>query len=288
MLHDFVNLLFDYSIYIIPAFLLALLISSILVEVLPEIVFEKLSGSNSLLVVFMSSFIGALIPICTCGMIPLATKLQKKGASWLIVVSFLTAGNASSLTALILTLVLGLKITLARFLFAVIFGIIVAYIFVLIYKPVGNSYRKPLEHEPNNQTSLVKKIIHEFFDSLLSFGPWVLVAVFIAAAIALYLKPEDIMNFASSKNITSSFLLAISGFPFYFCAGSDIPISKVLLEKGASLGSVLTFMTASSGVNLTSFFIYQKWLGVKTSVIYLTISFLVCGILGLAVNMILK
>ncbi|OGI12954.1 MAG: hypothetical protein A3I68_01315 [Candidatus Melainabacteria bacterium RIFCSPLOWO2_02_FULL_35_15] len=278
----FIKLFFHYSHDIVPAFLFALLVSAILAEIIPENFFERVIGSNHFISVFLASIIGALIPLCTCGMIPLASKLQKKGTSWPIAASFLTAGNASSITAIILTLVLGMKIALFRFLFAVIFGTLVSYIFVLFFKP--NSLNPISAMDICHDKPLYKKIISEFVSLLFSFGPWVLLSIIIAASISLFLKPDYVAEFAGAGNILSPFLLSVSGFPFYFCGGSDIPISKALLEKGASLGSVLAFMTASPGVNLTSFLVYQKWLGAKNAVIYLTISFLVCGFLGLIIN----
>ena len=282
MLESFIKLFLHYSSGLIPAFLFALLISAILAEIIPEIFFEKILGSNNFITIFLSSAIGALIPLCTCGMIPLANKLQKKGASWLMVISFLTAGNASSITALILTFVLGVKIALFRFLFAVIFGILASYIFVLFFNPVTSNQISEIEicHDKPRH----KKIISEFISLLFSFGPWVLVSIIIASLISLFLKPTYVIEFAGAGNILSPFLLSISGFPFYFCGGSDVPISKALLEKGASLGSILAFMVASPGVNLTSLLVYQKWLGIKNAVIYLTVSFLVCGALGLIIN----
>jgi len=285
VLHDFLNLVIDYSLAIMPAFIIALLISSILAEVLPETFFEKVLSSTGIIFIILSSIVGALIPLCTCGMIPLAYKLQKKGASWLLIISFLTSGNASSITALIMTLVLGLKITFYRFLFAVFFGIIVSYIFVLFFKPMGKT-KNNLPVETLHPMSLQKKIFQEFIGLLISFGPWILAAIFIASVIALFLKVEDVTNFAGVKNILSPLFLSLSGFPFYFCGGSDVPISKALLSKGASLGSVLSFMTASPGVNLTSFLVYQKWLGLKDSIIYLLISFLIASLMGLVVNFI--
>lgn len=283
VLQDFLKLLFDYSITIVPTFLIALLISAVLAEILPEALFEKVLSSKGFVHIIFASIIGALIPLCTCGMIPLASKLQKKGASWLIVISFLSSGNASSITALFMTLVLGLKITVARFLFSIIFGIVVAYVFIWFFKPtVGAIYTEPI-----HELSLPKKIIHELFGLIKSFGPWIITAIFIATFIALFLKPEVITSFAGVKNFSSPFLLTLGGFPFYFCAGADIPISKALLSKGAALGSILAFMTASPGVNLTSLLVYQKWLGLKNSIIYLTISFLVCGFMGLVINFVL-
>ncbi len=282
---DFLPLLFKNLISILPAFLLALLISAILAETLPEHFFENVLGHKNIIFIFLSSLLGALIPLCTCGMIPLASKLQKKGASWLVVVSFLTAGNASSITALFMTIVLGLKITLFRFLFAVIFGIVVSYIFILFFKS-----ETLVSSDGNNGVatyhgkSLPVKILHEYKELLFCFGPWVLAAIVLGVIISLFVSPGNIVKFAGIKNTMSPLILSLSGFPFYFCAGSDIPISKTLLEKGASLGSVLAFMTASPGVNFISLMIYQKWLGLRNAIIYLTVSVLVSGVMGMVVN----
>ena len=284
---DFLPILFQNLISILPAFLLALLISAVLAETLPEHFFENVLGHTNIVFIFLSSLLGALIPLCTCGMIPLANKLQKKGASWLVVISFLTAGNASSITALFMTIVLGLKITIFRFLFAVIFGIIVSYIFVLFFKSETLISSGDNSVTTYHGKSLPVKIFHEYKELLFCFGPWVLAAIFLGAIISLFVSPASIVKFAGIKNIMSPFILSLSGFSFYFCAGSDIPISKTLLEKGASLGSVLAFMTASPGVNFTSLMIYQKWLGLKNAIVYLIISVLVCGVMGMVVNFLL-
>jgi len=283
VLFDFLQLLLHYGITIIPAFLVALLISAILVEFIPDWVYERILGSNQFLFILLASFVGALIPICTCGMIPLAGKLHKKGASWLIVVAFLTAGNASSITSLIMTLVMGTGITFGRFIFAVVFGLLVSYIFVLIFKP-KSLLSENGGHSDNITLSKKEKITNEFVILVKNFGPWVIAAVLIAAFISLFLSYEFVVSFAGVGNTFAPFVFGVVGFPFYFCAGADIPISSALLAKGAGLGSILSFMTASPGVNLTTLLIYQKWLGLKNSIIYLIISVLICGTLGMIVN----
>lgn len=286
MVDTFLRHVIDYSFEVIPAFLFALLISAVLTEVLPEKFFEKVLASRGIVAIIISSMVSALIPLCTCGMIPLASKLHKKGMSWPIVISFLTSGNACSITALFITLVLGWKIVILRFLFAVVFGILVAYIFVLFFHPVENNaiaHKGPLVCN-NHKKSVFQRTGKEFLGLLFSFGPWILAAVLIASLISVFLKQENILTLTGASNIISPFLLSISSFPFYFCAGVDIPISRVLVEKGVPIGSVLAFMTASGGINLTSLLVYQRWLGVKNSFIYLGISFLICGFLGVIVN----
>ena len=286
VLQDFTKLLLDYSICILPAFVFAILISAVLAELIPDSFIERILNKNGFLYILLASILGALIPLCSCGMIPLASKLQKKGASWLITLSFLTSGNASSITTLILTLILGFKIAFIRFFISVVLGVLVAYLFVFITKPeisAQNTLSNNKQKICNNQ-NLFTRAKKEFIDLMKSFGPWVFAAIFIAALIAICLKPEQVIKFAGVENFFSPFIFACIGFPFYFCGGSDIPIAKALLEKGASLGSIIAFMVASPGINLTSCLVYQKWLGRNQAIIYLLISAIVCGVAGLVIN----
>ena len=283
MLTDFFKIFVHYSLDIIPVFLVAILISAIISESIPERVFERFLGTSAFFSVFISSLIGAAVPLCTCGMIPLANKLQKKGASWPIAIAFLTSGNSCSISALVLTLILGLKVTIFRFLFAVISAILISYLFVLVFKPTTSTYEAKVDFEIGEP--FVRRVIKEFLSLLVGFGIWTIISIFIAAFIDLFSNTQLITNLISKENLFSPFLFSIIGFPFYFCAGSDIPLSKVLLEKGISLGSVLSFMNASPGVNVASFLIYQKWLGLKKSVGYMFVSFLVYGFLGVVFNL---
>lgn len=286
MLLQLLQTLFHYSVSIIPAFLLALLISALIAEALPEWAYEKILSKRNFLLVLVASILGALVPICTCGMIPLASKLHKKGTSPLVVFSFLSAGTSSSVTALFITLVLGLGITVGRFLFAVIFGIAVAYIFVLVFK-VQSFIVEINNGETDNLVPFQRRVAREFYGLVRGFGPWVLAAIFAGSFIALFVDPAIIRNYAGVSNFFAPFIFSLAAFPFYFCAGSDIPISSALIEKGAGLGNVLAFMTASPSVNLTSFFIFQRWIGFKSSIFYMIVSVLVCGLLGSVINFVM-
>ena len=113
---------------IVPVFVFAILASAILDEFLPDEYLDAFfTEDNRFFPVFNAAFIGALVPICTCGMIPLAYKLFKKGLNWKIITAFLVAGNACSIPALWLTTVISYKVVVIRLLASVLFGILVAY-----------------------------------------------------------------------------------------------------------------------------------------------------------------
>jgi len=60
-------------------------------------------------------------------------------------------------------------------------------------------------------------------------------------------------------------LTPILAFPFYFCAGVDVPIIEEMLRLGFSGASVLSFMLAAPGTNLTSLIMYGKLFGIKAA-----------------------
>ena len=81
-----------------PVFLIAIIASSLIDQFISD---EALSyifdRTNDFVGILIASLIGSLIPICTCGMIPLAIKLHEKGLKWKSLTAFLVAGNASSI-----------------------------------------------------------------------------------------------------------------------------------------------------------------------------------------------
>lgn len=287
---------------IFPIFFIAILAAALIEEFVPNEFFEKLSkgkskGSAGLISILGSSVIGALIPICTCGMIPLAMKFSKKGLNWRIIVAFLTAGNACSIPALGITLVLGLKVTVIRFVAAVLFGVLVTYLLALIIKTTHKEQEFVLviknndccheDHSHDKAGSSMKRIFNDLLSMIKDFVPWLIFATLIAAIFhdnfASFSSSQIIQDLNQSQVLGPS-LFSIIGFPFYFCAGADIPISRELLQAGVSLGAIITFMTASPGINLTSLLVYKQCIGIGKALIYTLVSIIVAIVLGVAVN----
>ena len=263
--------------------------------------------------VLLAAFLGALIPICTCGMIPLAIGLYKKNLDWRIILPFLLAGNACSFTALILNYqVLGLEMTLARFLMAMGFAIVSTYIFNFFAAEKIDAYLEAtynsdklshkhcctvhnedenLEisisehcHDEIQASSLKAALLHLSHDlkvALLQFFPWIIFSAFIASLI--HFRPQSLNVFGTliyDQYLAAPLLSAIS-FPFYLCAGSDIPLSKEFLALGIPVSAILSFMTASPSVNLTTLVVYKQALGLKAAIYITLVSIFVISSLSL-------
>ncbi|MBT82789.1 MAG: hypothetical protein CL587_20645 [Alteromonadaceae bacterium] len=72
-----------------PWLLMGLLVAGIMHELVPVSLLQKHMGKNSVGAVIKSAFIGAPLPLCSCGVIPAALGLRRSGASKPATASFL-------------------------------------------------------------------------------------------------------------------------------------------------------------------------------------------------------
>ena len=328
-IEHFIHILFE----ILPVFFIAVICSSLLEVYLPDGYFEKIGKTteqaalaevNSALkfskfvtyqgsllgMILVSAFLGALIPICTCGMIPLALGLYRKQLDWKIILAFLLAGNACSVPALILNYgIFGLEISVYRLLMAIAFAVLVTYVFIfsgeakiadfiaLKLAPDGSSkehcceadhHHGNVEIEDGDQshqhklgmTEVLAHIREDLVAAIKQFLPWILLSV--ALASLLHFNYESLTAFQSviMNKYLSPWIFSLIAFPFYFCAGADIPMSQEFLNMGVPIGAVLAFMTASPSVNLTTVFVYKQAFGLKAAIYLTVISVVVIALLS--------
>src|SRR5438045_7383103 len=102
-LDSFLRVFFDSALDIVPLFLLAIFVGAFIEEFVSERFIERfLTGPNPVTMV-LAAIVGALIPLCTCGMVPLAVSLRPRGGAVKHIFWFLTAGAALSIPVLMLT-----------------------------------------------------------------------------------------------------------------------------------------------------------------------------------------
>ena len=100
----FFNALFELSNAMAPYILFGLVFAGILHEFVPDTLVSKHLGKSSILSVIKATVFGVPLPVCSCGVIPLATSIKKSGAS-----------NGSTLAFLISTPITGVDSILATY-----------------------------------------------------------------------------------------------------------------------------------------------------------------------------
>jgi len=133
----FIYIFISYLYEIVPALAIGFLISGIVHELIPEDKVLKYLGSGGIAPIFYSTLIGALLPVCCWGSLPIAVSFYKKGAKLGPILAFLVATPATSVSALLVAYsVLGLRFAIYIFFAVIVMGVAIGLIGNRIkYKP---------------------------------------------------------------------------------------------------------------------------------------------------------
>ena len=293
----------DASIEIIPFFLLAIFLGALIEEFVSEKTIERFLTGTKPGTMLLASTVGAALPLCTCGMVPLAVSLRRRGSDLKHTFAFLTAGAAVSIPVVLLTWkVLGGWWALVRFVASVVFGLVVGY---AATKALGRSSEARSKVTPSEPVALVPiggqpvgagvnldpvvtgtrrtrtvRVLRRFWGQVKEFGPWVLVSLALAALVDALVPRHWVHVLYGQKAVTGSLLGALTGVPFYFCSGAELPLVHQLLAKGMGSGPAASMMLAVPIVNILTFGVVAKWLGAKGAFAYLALCTLAAAGIG--------
>lgn len=252
---DLLRTFYGYTVDIVPYFLLAVLITSLLQS------FTKLSWLKALLRKEMTapiytSFLGGLLPVCSCSMLPIANLINSMSKGYAPVLSFLIVAPVISPVTILLTYgYFGLTMTLVRLIGTFSFALAFAYLMNLIFiKPKAI----PIMMGEDKQTKSSKLFLYLLKDNLLGIGKYLFLGILIASFIKV-LIPVDLVK-PIAGGFLSYILLSFISVPIYVCSGEEVPIAKALGEVGFTWGNALTFMLGGTGICVPTLLAVMKFL----------------------------
>ncbi len=275
----------DAAVESVPFFLLAVLLCSLLEEFVSERTIGRFLTGRQPGTMLLASVTGALLPLCTCGMVPLAVSLRRRGGDLKHTFAFLTAGATVSIPVLLLTWkVLGAEWMLARLLASVLYGLFVGYAGIGVLRglaapaPPG---APPADTTPNARVrSRAASVWRRFWGQMKEYFPWVIASLALAAVVDGLVPRHWIHVLYGQKMVAGSLLASLSGMPFYFCSGAELPLVRELLEKGMGTGPATAMLLAVPIVNILTFGVVARWLGARGAVAYLALCVASSALLG--------
>jgi len=99
----FIEALIELSNAMAPYILFGLFFAGILHELVPETLVTKHLGKENIASVIKSTIFGIPLPVCSCGVIPLATSIKKSGASKGATLSFLISTPITGVDSILAT-----------------------------------------------------------------------------------------------------------------------------------------------------------------------------------------
>ncbi len=232
--------------------------------------------------------IGAPLPLCACGVLPIAEGLRRRGAGTAFVVAFLISTPELGPETVTLTVrFLGWPYAIAR-LGAVL---LVAYVAGVLFARLvhGQPSRAAIAEAdaaeavaPDVSRRPLLDALRYFDELLLHTAPWTVVGLLAAAYVAVAFPADGLVPLAASG--LDILVVAAIALPTYVCAASATPMAAVLILKGVSPGAVLVGLLLGPATNVATVAVLGRAYGWRAALLGVGgIALLVCA-LGLLVN----
>ena len=264
-----------------------LLIAAGLHVLFPEAWIRKHLGANSTGSVFKATLFGAPLPICSCGVVPVAASLRNSGASRGATVSFLIStpqigADSFLLTYSLLGWVFGVFRIMAALISAFVAGILVNW---FSRRDPDIQINKIEENQQDNYRSRLKTLPNYLeFELLGPIANTLILGIIIAGIISALIPQGFLESSTFSGNLTSMLIMMAIGVPLYVCASASTPVAAALIMKGLSPGAALVFLLTGPATNAMTLAIVPKIVGKSAAFIYLLSICVVSLILGGLLN----
>ena len=290
--------------------IISLIVGGLVHEFLPSSRLRLLLNRQDQSAMAGAILFGACLPICSCGVIPLAISLYKSGIRLGPVMAFAAATPIINPAAVILSLsLLGPRITIAY----VIMGLILPYLLGVVTERWGSRISTaptddnggatitdccstatsccstettpaPVAISPVDSRSPSARIGAGLRWGLFDLGPtiafYMLIGVLIAGVIAAFLPPSWVDTYLRENHVVALLAAALLGASIYVCAVAHIPLVATLLAAGAAPGVAIVFLVTGTATNLPELIALYNTIGKRTVIIYaLIIGAMITGML---------
>lgn len=266
-----------FFIFEVPKVLLLLVLVVFTVGIIrsyfsPERTRKMLGGKSLFAGNILASSLGVVTPFCSCSAIPLFLGFVQSGVPLGVTFSFLIAAPMINEVALVLLFGLfgwqtALLYASTGLIIAITAGFVIGrlnlerFVEGWVYETKAKQVKFVVEKISFTERidagiTAVKEIVAKV---------WIYIVIGIAVGAGIHgYVPENFMASLLGKSVWWSVPLSVLiGIPLYSNAAGIIPIVQALLEKGASLGTVLAFMMSVIGLSLPETIILKKVLKIQ-------------------------
>lgn len=261
-----------------PFLLFGFLIAGILyVFIKPELI-ERHLGGRGVSQVVKASLLGVPLPLCSCGVIPVAASLRQHGAGKGATTSFLISTPQTGVDSIMVTLsLLGPVFAIFRPLFAFISGVFGGAVVSALDKE-GEGGDEPQRHactdcdsDGGHRSEGAAGAMRYGFHTLPRDINKALIIGIVLAGLIGALVPDDFFASVLGGGIIAMLVMMAVGIPIYVCATASVPIAAALIAKGVSPGAALVFLMTGPATNAATIMTISKVMGKRTAAIYLAV-----------------
>ncbi len=276
---------YEMAIYLVFGFLVA----GVLHVFFPDSIVRKHLGKPGILSMIKSTLFGIPLPLCSCGVVPVATSLRRSGASKGATVSFLISTPQIGADSFLLTYsLLGWVFAVFRIVTSVLTAIL-AGLSLLLFDQDSPAEKQSGDNKMNRSTPLQRSkelpsyIEYELFGSI---AGTLLIGVLVAGLIGALLPEGFFMQYFNYPFLSMLIMLAI-GIPMYVCASASTPIAASLVLKGLNPGAALVFLLTGPATNAVNLSTVSSIIGKKSTALYLASISIAALVMGYLFNLLI-
>ncbi|MEY3090064.1 MAG: hypothetical protein RL113_380 [Pseudomonadota bacterium] len=299
-LHHFWVALLELSYAMSPYIIIGLLFAGILHEFVPDSIVTKHLGKSNVASVIKSTLFGIPLPVCSCGVVPLATSIKKSGASKGATLSFLISTPITGIDSMLATYgIFGWIFTIYRVLSSIVMAIIAGILTNIFDKeeavkkpafsavqtaslsmgsfsmkaPVATFGAASIPHasccsSEKKNFWLTSALRYAFLTLLGDIAKPLIWGLLLGALITISI-PESLSQLLTQYGWLSYLIVIAIAVPMYVCATASLPIAAGLMLSGVSAGAAFVFLSAGPATNTVTIGVVKKILGTRSLVIYL-------------------
>ncbi|WP_270283508.1 permease [Streptococcus infantarius] len=258
----------------------------------PERSQSILSHYDGIVANMISALLGTVTPFCSCSSIPLFMGFTSAGLPVGVTFSFLISSPMVDLGSLVLLMsIFGSKIAIVY----VILGLVIAVVGGSIIEKLGmdayvedfvkNAHMPVIDNEKLTYKDRVDFAKEQVTDTFKKVFPYIIVGVGIGAVIHNWIPESWVTAILGSRNPFGVILATLIGIPMYADIFGSIPVAEALLDKGAQLGTVLSFMMAVTTLSLPSLIMLKKAIKPRLLVTFIIICAIGIILIGYLFNL---
>lgn len=293
ILRNSLSILNDASAWLLLSFVLAGLLHNFLK---PERL-QRMLGNKSLWSLVRGTVSGMLLPICSCGVIPLGLGLYYSGAYLGPTLSFMTATPIINPAAVLLAYgLLGPEIATIYLVSGFVVPVAIGF--------AGNCLAGPELRAPGledfsawtgeqeiEEVPFREKILSGlrwgFMDLGVMVSKYIVLGVFLAGLIITWVPKTMIQEYLGNPGMVSLAGIAVLGAVMYVCAVGHIPFIAALIASGAAPGVAITFLMTGAATNLPELISIYRIIGKRAVAIYATTMVSASMLIGYLTNTVL-
>ena len=272
IIEGFWDVLSQMAPYLLFGFLVAGVLS---VFVSPRFVERHLGGRGAGPVI-KASLLGVPLPLCSCGVIPVAASLRKHGSSRSAATAFLISTPQTGVDSIMVTLgLLGPVFAIFRPITAFISGLLGGGAVAMLAETDGESGAAVEDcHDPccapEGSGKLRRMLSYGFLTLPGDIGKALLIGLAIAAVLSspAVLEPRSLSRILP-PGIGQMLVMMAVGIPVYVCATASVPVAASLITLGVTPGAALVFLMTGPATNAATIATVWKVMGRRTAVVYL-------------------